>query len=449
MPNSVIRLNDSLVILPEYKLISNERVFRPESTSALTIPNKPLFFENTNYEIEVRFFGSVKSCLPSHSLERIKNSFTVSDEDEKEGDQKVWFRISLNFSNDLGWFNLPFSYVKNGVELSQNLSFEVFPFKMDMEQDLNEIYKLLDKSHPLLRFSLNAATEQSFNRSKFTHEPFELLWLAEFKSLNEQLRKGYKRVLNAPHNRLLPRNMHLKAERIKGKFSNKLAEKVTEDIHSGLVTKRYKVERKKLSVDTPENQFIKATLNDITKKLEVLNHKISDYDQHILSKSKSKEPMFSEGFYDQLNSLITPYQKFKRFPLFKEISDFKGLKSESLVLQQKTGYSAVYQAWQKLKYYLDVLGKDASISVKNIAEIYEIWCFLQLADILKNSFGFKDVGIDPMLVELNSDKQTLEYSFKSGKESLFKLSRGHGDNKIEIELKHEFAIGSKNKNASS
>ncbi|MBE0472230.1 MAG: DUF2357 domain-containing protein, partial [Methyloprofundus sp.] len=145
--------------------------------------------------------------------------------------------------------------------------------------------------------------------------------------------------------------------------------------------------------------------------------------------------------------LIAPYQKFKRFPLFKEVSDFKGLKSESLVLQQKSGYSAVYQAWHKLKYYLDVLGDEAAVSVKNIAELYEIWCFLQLADILQNQFGFQQVGASPNLVD-DIDQLNVKDVAKKSKDRqdrLFLFSRGEGTQEIKIELKHEFPIGKKNK----
>ncbi|AHF01375.1 hypothetical protein THIAE_05860 [Thiomicrospira aerophila AL3] len=353
--------------------------------------------------------------------------------------------VNLIFSNNLGWFSLPFRYVKNGMTIEQSLSFEVWPFKMDMARDLNAIYKVLDQAHPLLRFSWKSATEQEFNRSRFQHEPFELLWLAEFKSLNEQMKKGYKQILNAPHNRLLPEVAHLKAERLKGKLPNKLAEKARADIQAGLVNRRYALDQKRLSVDTPENQFIKYALNAVSQKLEQIKQKVRVLDNAVAK--QDKVAVFSDAFYKNLDGLIAPYQKFKRFPLFKEVGDFKGLKSESLVLQQKTGYSAVYQAWHKLKYYLDVLGDDAAVSVKNIAELYEVWCFLQLADILKNKFSFKQEGASPNLVD-DIDQLYFEDATKKNKDRqdrLFLFSRGEGTQEIKIELKHEFAIGKKNK----
>lgn len=437
LPSTFIKLG-SLQPIKEHTLF-------PKNTLSSQVPGiglrfcEPIFFENTSYEIEVRFADTVSSCEPKHHLQRIQDSFAVNFKQSVK--EQAWLRLNLDFRNDLGWFRLPFRYVKNGVAFGQSLSFEVWPFKMAMAQDLNAIYKVLDNAHPLLRFSWRAPTEQGFSRSRFRYEPFELLWLAEFKSLNEQMQRGYKQILNAPHNRLLPEVVHLRAERLKGKLPNKLAEKARLDIKAGRLNRRYALDQKRLNIDTPENQFIKQTLNTITKRLEQLKQKIKTFDENA---KKSKEPsVFSDAFYEQLIALTFPYQKFKRFPLFKQVSDFKGLKSESLVLQQKSGYSSVYQAWHKLKYYLDVLGQDASVSIKNIADLYEIWCFLHLADILQKQFGFAVEGLNPLLVELS--EQSLDYAFKSGENNKFLFSVGEADQKISIELKHEFSIGGKNK----
>lgn len=409
---------------------------------SLPIQN-PIFFENTSYEIEIRFVDSVTSCVPTHHLQRIQDNFSVNS--VKTVKEPAWLRLNLNFNNDLGWFALPFSYVRNGITIEQCLTFEVWPFKMDMEKDLSAIYKVLDKAHPLLRFSWKSATEQIFDRSRFQHEPFELLWLAEFKSLNEQMQKGYKQILNAPHNRLIPEEVNLKAERLKGKLPNKLAEKARADIQAKLLNRRYALNQKRLSLDTPENQFVKYALNAISHKLEQIKQKVSVLDKAITKKGNAS--VFSRAFYDNLYELSKPYQQFKRFPLFKQISDYKGLKSESLVLQQKSGYSLVYQSWHKLKYYLDVFGDEASVSVKNIAELYEVWCFLQLADILQSPpFNFELMGKKPRLID-RLDKQNLEYGVKEGSESLFLFSRGNGDQEVKVELMHEFSIGKKNKNA--
>lgn len=101
------------------------------------------------------------------------------------------------------------------------------------------------------------------------------------------------------------------------------------------------------------------------------------------------------------------------------------------MLQQKTGYSAVYRIWQELKFYLDVFGNQSSISMKSVAEIYEVWCFLCLKHILEDGLGFK-------LVEDSATKLAqndfFEYQLKDGFAGAFSFKRSDG---VTAKLAHE------------
>ena len=135
LPRTAFKFKQA-VSFKEFSSLS-EQIFFPTgySTKKLSIL-KPIFFENTSYEIEIRFLDS-ETCEPTHHLQRIQDNFTVNDKTDK--DNQAWLRLNLDFSNDLGWFTLPFRYVRNGVTIEQSLSFEVWPFKMDMARDLNAI----------------------------------------------------------------------------------------------------------------------------------------------------------------------------------------------------------------------------------------------------------------------------------------------------------------------
>ncbi|MBK8675991.1 MAG: DUF2357 domain-containing protein [Cellvibrionales bacterium] len=74
---------------------------------------------------------------------------------------------------------------------------------------------------------------------------------------------------------------------------------------------------------------------------------------------------------------------------FREVGDFNGMSRESLVLHQKAGYSGVYRIWQQLKLYLDTLGAASSISMKTVADLYEVWCLLEILRMLIE-LGFEE-----------------------------------------------------------
>jgi len=344
--------------------------------------SSPLFFENKHYEFEILFDeNSVNLDDDSeptfvHNLKSVEDSFHFNKRSKS-------LRATLNFGNDIGWFKLEFKYFnKVGKEISQCLSFEVLPLKMDMQGDLQEILGIIDKKFPLWRYSICGKTDQQLARSRKPHERFALLWLANFESLREELESGVKVILNAPHSRLLPDTKQLRAERIHGRLSSRLEEKVKEGLKSKQFEKRYVLERRKLSVDTPENRLIKALLKHCASEISRLITKARHNDK------SPEKALFSESFYTKLESWRRPLESYLQQPLFREIGHFEGMARESLVLHERAGYSKVYRVWQQLKMYLDVFGDDASLSTKTIDELYEVWCFIEIGELLEHKLGF-------------------------------------------------------------
>jgi hypothetical protein len=115
--------------------------------------------------------------------------------------------------------------------------------------------------------------------------------------------------------------------------------------------------------------------------------------------------------------------------MFKDVDEFTGLSRESLVMQQKPGYAKVYRVWQELKWYLNLLGNDASLSLRNVAELYEIWCFLEIRRILI-SLGFEELNNHKALLT----NQGLDVSMTDGFGGAFSFKRKDG---IRLRLAHE------------
>ncbi|MGL4221251.1 MAG: nuclease domain-containing protein, partial [Shewanella sp.] len=91
----------------------------------------------------------------------------------------------------------------------------------------------------------------------------------------------------------------------------------------------------------------------------------------------------------------------------------------------------VYRVWQELKFYLDVFGNQSSISMKSVAEIYEVWCFLCLKQILEQNLGF--TLVDNGAVTL-SQNDFFEYQLKDGFAGAFRFKRSDG---VIARLAHE------------
>lgn len=394
----------------------------PHTASNHLKVSHPLFFENTQYEFEFSFSEEVETeeeLAPRlvHNLNSVNSSFHFSN---RKGPT---LRGSINFANDIGRFKLPVRYFKYERKYESLVTLEVLPLKMDMTSDLAEMYKKIDENYPLWRFALAEKTQQDAGNKKTKQQMFPLLWLAQFEALWSEYEKGVRLIINSPHNRLKPYTKHIKADNLKGKVSPRLAEKVAETFHSGSYDRRFTVKQKILSTDTPENRFIKMTLEHANHNLGKLLQAAWRYE------AKKDKNRLSDAFFERLSKWQKNIETYFRTPIFKEIGHFDGLLKDSLVLHQKTGYANVYRVWQQLKLYLDVLGKQSSISMKSISELYEVWCFLEIRQQILE-LGFVETKSQKVLLKT----QGLEYATESGFRGAFCFQRSDG---VSIRLAHE------------
>jgi hypothetical protein len=385
----------------------------------------PLFFENTQYQFEWVFFNEVSNARLTHRSQSVNEAFRFAPE-VKTARGVVPARLTgtINTGNDVGWLRLPLTFEHNGKTQTQHIAFEVLPTKMALHQDLPAMYQAIDKVYPFWRFSLVEKTEQDAATSQ-QRGHFPLMWLANFAALRERFESGLKVICAAPHSRLQPTVANIKAAKLKGRLPHKLAEQVKQDFANGQYDKRYAVEKKQLSVDTPENRFIKMAVSKSKRQL-------AEFEQKLRQSNQAPERQrLSDSFLNELHSWQQPLQKVLGQSFLKEVGSYTGLNRESLVLQQKTGYSAVYRIWQELKFYLDVFSNQSSISMKSVAEIYEVWCFLCLKQILEQDLGFE-------LVENSATKLAqndfFEYQLKDGFAGAFRFKRSDG---VTARLAHE------------
>lgn len=410
VPNSVVHFN------PPVKFMS------ANDTGDIYSCDSSLFFENKLYDIEFIFSEPFKKsfsinppCI-HHRLKSVEDAFHYNSRSHS-------LRATINTGNDIGWFRIELYYEFNKKCYNQALAFEVMPTKIDMSSDINKMNTLIDSQYPLWRFALAEKTQQLLAAVKKPHPQFLLLWLAQFENLRNEFEKGLKYIINAPHSRLINVSMSLKAERLKGKLNPKLEMAVRQAHCSGITNKRFPVKKKQLSIDTPENRFIKAIIKMSIDKLATIG-RIASKNQKAPDKQK-----LSDSFFQKLEGWKSSLKFYQRHALFQEVGDFTGLSKESLVLQQKTGYAKVYRVWQELKLYLDLLGNDSSLSLRNVAELYEVWCFLEFKNILL-SLGFQETFNKKDLLK----KEGLEFSMNDGKSGAFCFERKDG---ISLKLAHE------------
>ncbi len=136
--------------------------------------------------------------------------------------------------------------------------------------------------------------------------------------------------------------------------------------------KKYAVELWRSSRDTPENRFILYVADKSLLGLERFLELV-------------ESPGLSSSFRDLMTGRIRKIRAFRAEPLFRGVGAYTGLTQESLVLQQRAGYSTVYRVWLELRHQLEFFAglTSARVGMRSVNEIYEIWCFLEVRRILK------------------------------------------------------------------
>lgn len=159
----------------------------------------------------------------------------------------------------------------------------------------------------------------------------------------------------------------------------------------------------------------------------------------ILAIREQKESTVSISFLDTLDNWGVQLGKYAKHQLWQEVGNFKGQHTESKVLQEAAGYAKVYKVWQQLKYYLNGSFGQSRLSIKSVADIYEIWCFLEVKSIVE-SLGF----VEQKRTLSNLKQLQFEKTFPTD-EMAAAFVYLHQSDQMKIELAHEPSFTPKGK----
>lgn len=373
----------------------------------------PLIFENKDYFIGITFKNKalVQSPYIYSKLKEVEEKFFYREE-------LGFLAGTINFGNDLGKSNLIARYTKENILQEINFQFEVFPTKLNYRSDYEKIVSDIEKEYPYLVLDFLKKTYTSF---KTGHSPnTDLIWWQVFGGLYNEFIQSSKFILNKPHSRIIRQTKYVKADRI-NKWTTTLEEEYSKFKH--LPNKNYRSEYKTLSTNTAENKFFKHAVSQTLRRFK----KVKSFIEKRFSNS------ITDPFKVELNSIEKQFDTISANPFFRTIDEFQGIKQESLVLQKATGYSTIYKSWIMLNSGLKFLEGIQKIELKNIADLYQIWCFLEIKNVLQNLLG-KDNPDDVDLAEIQID----DFVFKIERGVKSKVSFNKTNGEI-IDLFHDFS----------
>ena len=196
------------------------------------------------------------------------------------------------------------------------------------------------------------------------------------------------RIQTAPHYRLIPVHEIRRAEQVRraGKtniaYLRKHPECLEYDSETGSIALNGKLyrptylleTRRQVDYDTTENRFLRWMLLRIKKRL-------IDFRLLILQKDRFHDELILK----QIDEMVTQLDRLLSSQFLSSVGDMRH-NSLTLVLQMAPGYREVYRFYLIITKGLSIQGGLFRLSLKDLAELYEYWCFLKIHSLLKRKY---------------------------------------------------------------
>lgn len=330
-----------------------------------------IFFDNTDYPIWVEFGPKVTNARFDSMLQSDSKQFSY----HKSHHILTGF---INYGNDIGRSEIKLRYELEGKPRTFVFGFDVLSTKLNYHEHWRSIIADIEAEYSMLSLDYMRRTFHSFSPDSEGERP-DLVWWSIFQGQQERFLTAVRRIIERPRHRLRSETTYQRLDKIKrvpATLENEIAEHRLEE------GRLYRVAEHVHSNDTQENRFLKFALAEIAKKYDALKRKIEALENS------------SVALREEMNATERRMQSLRRHPFFRSVGLFQGFNQESLVLQKAVGYTDVYRTWTLLRRAYSLHEGLFRLQSKDIATLYEIWCFIEVSHIVKEQLGISDEEVD-------------------------------------------------------
>lgn len=333
------------------------------------VPTLATFFDNADYPIWIEFKDYVKDAQFGSILQNDNDRFSF---------RRHILAGFINYKNEIGRSEIQIIYKVDKETRAFRFGFEVLSTKLDYHEHWRTIVEDIEREYRMLSLDYMRRTFHGFSPDQNGEHP-DIVWWSVFEGEQQKFIKACKSIIDRPRHRLHGEEVYLRADKLKQtphNIENRLAEHRKEPAYL------YRVEQHILSNDTQENRFLKFALHQISKRYEDLRQRIE---------------VVKTASGTMKSAMLATSETLKRLqhhPFFRTIGRFKGISQESMVLQKATGYSQVYRTWNLLRRAYSLNDGLYRLQTKDIATLYEIWCFIEVSHIVKAQLHLDDEDVE-------------------------------------------------------
>ncbi|MBI3969244.1 MAG: DUF2357 domain-containing protein [Chloroflexi bacterium] len=183
----------------------------------------------------------------------------------------------------------------------------------------------------------------------------------------------------------------------------------------GHLPERIEERRAVTTRDTPENRFVKAFLSSAQGIVEGMRRVI---------RRKSRADAFDRRVLGDCEKVERALLPVVRHSLWRSVGPMVHVPVASTVLQRRRGYREIFQHYARLRLAARVPLEQnlvqSLLEAKDIAQLYEIWCYFTLVDCLRTILGEPSKAGRPRVDETQlTIPWDLEVSWPSGTRLLY------------------------------
>lgn len=333
------------------------------------VPAPATFFDNADFPIWIEFKDYVKDAQFGSILQNDNDRFSF---------RRHILAGFINYKNEIGRSEIQIIYKVDKETRAFRFGFEVLSTKLDYHEHWRTIVEDIEREYHMLSLDYMRRTFHGFSPDQNGEHP-DIVWWSVFEGEQQKFIKACKSIIDRPRHRLHGEEVYLRADKLKQtphNIENRLAEHRKEPAYL------YRVEQHILSNDTQENRFLKFALHQISKRYEDLRQRIEAV--------KTASGTMKSAMLATSETL----KRLQHHPFFRTIGRFKGISQESMVLQKATGYNQVYRTWNLLRRAYSLNDGLYRLQTKDIATLYEIWCFIEVSHIVKAQLHLDDEDVE-------------------------------------------------------
>lgn len=344
-------------------------IFFNSSHSSGEYATTPLFFEQQQYEIIIE-------AVDGYTVQFWHDNINVRKKVTRASRSHEILTGVINFGNEIGFSDLVIQVDHTNY---LRLVLEVFPSKISYREDYQAIVQDVTQEIYNVVFDFLKKTYLGYQQSDHvSSSPVE--FFAVIQKIYGDFLKAADMILVQPHHVLETTHVVLPGYKVKRldnrglRWIEKHPEQVSRSGNQITIAKALAV-KKQVTYDTKENRLTKYILQSTAKKLQSFKK------NYLLLKREA-----DTVFVSKINEMIKNINRRGNSSFMSEVGAYEDSNSMSLVFSMAPGYRDLYKYYLMLLRGLAITGDVFNISIKDLAVLYEYWCFIKLNSLMKDKY---------------------------------------------------------------